>query len=79
MSKRLGVIRSLTYKYTQIKQTLNEKKNSLNDSAGLMTDKGHSKLIDSNGDFPSWNLPPKYIERFDMCNDLIKELEIKCK
>ena len=23
-------------------------------------------------------LPPKYMERFDMCNDIIKELEIKC-
>ena len=25
------------------------------------------------------SLPPKYMERFDMCNDIIKELEIKCK
>jgi hypothetical protein len=27
----------------------------------------------------NWHLPPKYIEFFDSCNDIFKELLIKCK
>lgn len=41
--RRIGVTRDLSSLYYQIKQSIADKKTSLNDSAGLMTEKGSSK------------------------------------
>lgn len=40
LRRRIGVVRDITYQFTQFKQAIQEKKISLNDSAGLMTEKG---------------------------------------
>jgi len=29
-------------------------------------------------ELPDWRLPPRYMEKFDIANDIMKELSIKC-
>jgi hypothetical protein len=44
----------------------------------------NDSLISSESKFegtemPTYHLPPKYMEKYDIANDMIKELYIKCK
>jgi len=63
-------------KYLEIRQSITENETNLNNSGGLMTEKEKPNNMNELSSLNS-SLPPKYMERFDMCNDIIKELEIK--
>lgn len=85
MKNKFGVIKDLSKDYAKIKQRYNDNREynySLNDSSsqGFMNDKGKVNLISKydKEELSNWHLPPKYIELYEHCNDLFKELEIEC-
>ena len=71
---------------------IGEYNSSFNDSSsqGFMNDKGKVNLISKydkqelliskydKQELSNWHLPPKYIELYEYCKDLFKELEIEC-
>ena len=85
MERQFGVIKDLSREYVKIKQRYNEigeYNSSFNDSSsqGFMNDKGKVNLISKydTQELSNWHLPPKYIELYEYCKDLFKELEIEC-
>ena len=85
MENQFGVFRDLSKQYAKIKQRYNEigeYNSSFNDSSsqGFMNDKGKVNLISKydKQELSNWHLPPKYIELYEYCKDLFKELEIEC-
>ena len=84
MENQFGIFRDLSKQYAKIKQRYNEMgsyNSSLNDSSshGFINDNRKMNLIEHDKqELSNWHLPPKYVELYDHCNDLFKELEIEC-
>lgn len=89
----LGIIRNLTKAYTDIRknQIKDTKKVNLNDSGSIINDNGKMKYNSTNNnqfslisksdnklELVAWHLPPKYVEKFEITLDILKELSLKC-
>ena len=75
------MINNLSYRYGKLKQQVNEneyyKPNSLNESASSERKLNLVSKQDNRVELVSWHLPPRYMESYDKCNDILKELSIK--
>jgi len=64
--------------------SLNDRRSILNDKGKISTHCLKTSLISSESkndsmELHAYKLPPKYMEKYDISNDIIKELYIKCK